>query len=1197
MCDTFTGSLRTALCAILLILGLGVTAAAQFRAGVQGSVTDAAGAVVPGATVTLTNNETSRTQQVTTSDEGFYSITGLAPGRYTITAEQAGFNKATIENFAVSAEETQGLDLALTTGPVSETVTVTADAATQGLETETANVRGVITTEEVRQLPQVGRNPYELARTAPGIRGDTARSSNGNAQFIPGGDQTGGGSNSGVFQTENQTQITANGQRVSSNNYLIDGVSVNSLGIGGAAVVTPNQESVKEVVVSSNTYSAEDGRNTGAQVKVVSQNGTNEFHGTAVINYTSPRFNSFNKFFGSSDAPRRPERVELLERKFAGSLGGPIYLPRFGEGGPTYFSGKNRSFFFFSYEGLRRSNTTFTDRFVETPEFRRYVQTIRPGGLAAQLFSTDGIAPRTVSTGLTPGGGGPGRAVNGQAGLSFDIGSLDRAINQTIDSVTFDGVPDITLARLAFPESSRGNQYNTRIDFNSGSNQFAVSTYFTKLNNFTASPNARAFEDRTFAPLNSAVTLAFIRAFSPSVLNEARFNFTRFSSNELSSSADANFGIPRIESRDFGPTLGVGENVINFGIGRFGTGSRFAQNTYEFRDVLTYVRGNQVFKFGGEVRREQDNNNIISTARPEFIFRNFLSFANDAVFFQSIDIDPTTGGAVNGQRYFRTNSYGLFVQNDWKVRPNLTLNLGLRYEYQTPFTEKEGRLSNYIFGSNGITDGRVQIVDRLYDPDRNNFAPRLGFAYSPTRFSQKLVVRGGFGVAYDRLFTNLFSSNRRNTPFVASASVCCAGVGDLNAPDGDRRIIYSFSLPGQPFAYPINPNFTRGIDPQTGGLLDANPSTLAGGFVRRDVPVEINGTLPETPNPYIYSYSLEVQYQFGARTVLSLGYQGSTGHKLIRTVDLNRFTPGDTFGTNNRDRVQVADARGNTVTPRLTGNPNFDRILFPLPDVNSNYNSAILRVTRQYARDFTLEGIYTFSKSIDTASFGRGPQQSDPSDQQLNRGPSDFDINHNLIISGLYDIPLFRSREGFVGKLLGGFQISGIFTARSGFPFSPVAFGDEATDLNGDGFRPDRPTGYFGGIITNPSNEDFINGIFPGSSGRITNPDGSTQAGGTRYFDITTRGPAGVGRNAFRGPGFRSLDLSLIKQTGLPKFLGLGERANLDLRANLFNVLNLLNLPSFDPASDRTDVGNPNFGRATSGLAGRVVEFQARFSF
>jgi hypothetical protein len=398
---------------IVLFLSAAGVVSAQFKAGIQGTVTDSTGGLVPDAKITLTNTETGKSQETTTNAEGFYRISSLAPGKYTLTTEKPGFKKSFLESVTIGAENVQGIDILLETGDVTATVTVTQEAASQ-LETENANVRGAITAQDVQRLPQVGRDPYSLIRITPGVLGDTARGGPGNkATFLPGTEELGGSSNTGVFQTENQTQISANGQRVSSNNYMVDGVSVNSLGLGGAAVVTPNQESVKEVSVVTSSYSAEDGRNTGAQVKVVSQNGGNDFHGSAVFNYGSPKLNAFNKFRGPTTIPssnlicqgkaftasRCPEKVDLWERKFAGSLGGPIYLPRFGEGGPAYFSGKNKLFFFFSYEGLRRSNTTFQDLFVETPEFRQYVLNIRPNSLAAGLFSTLGVLPRVVTQG------------------------------------------------------------------------------------------------------------------------------------------------------------------------------------------------------------------------------------------------------------------------------------------------------------------------------------------------------------------------------------------------------------------------------------------------------------------------------------------------------------------------------------------------------------------------------------------------------------------------------------------------------------------------------------------------------------------------------------------------------------------------------------------------------------------------------
>ncbi|HVF50580.1 MAG TPA: TonB-dependent receptor [Pyrinomonadaceae bacterium] len=1138
-----------------------VGAQAQFRAGVQGTVTDATGAVIPEATVTLTNNETNRTQTTTSNEEGFYRFTGLAPGRYNISAEKTGFKKSVLENFVVNAEETQGADVVLSTGEVAESVTVTSNSA-QALETENANITRAITTQEVLRLPQAGRDPYELVRLTPGVFGDAARSSSGTSSNLP--SQVGpGGSNTSIFQTENQVQVTANGQRVSANNYQIDGVSVNSLGKGGAAVVTPNQESVKEVRVKASTYSAEDGRNSGAQVQVVSQNGTNTFHGSLFYKYNDPALNAFNKF-------PTPQRVQQRFRQFGGSLGGRII--------------RDKLFFFLSYEGLRNNETSFRNNVVvETPEFRQYIQQVRPNSLAARLFGTEGIAPRIQAVVPTACPGLPPGSVCQQLPGGLDIGSLnlarptgfyygfDPVINGSNQAGGgLDGIPDIQFVNLFVPNTTRANQLNSRIDYSRGNDQFAVSTYFTRRNDLAGSTNGRPLGDLATKPLNSAATATWTRVLSSNMLNEARFNFTRFAFNQVESSEGTNFGIPFFNIFDFDTPVRC---CMNIGAERGGTTPGiFAQNTYEFSDTLRVTSGNHALAFGAIVRKEQDNNNLQGGARPLFQFSSFLNFANDAPQFESIDFDPRTGALPNGQRYFRSSNYAFFAQDDWKFRPNLSLNLGLRYEYFSPLSEKEGRTSNYIFGPNGLTDGRVEVTDELYAPDRNNFAPRLGFAWSPMRFQDRLVVRGGFGINYNRLFNDIISNVRGNPPFFARAGLCCGDAGNQGA---GSRIFYTFGTDNTPFGYPANPALAVGIDPATGAP--------------RGVAVEVFGALPNLRNAYVYSYSLETQYQFPFyRLVGSIGYQGSSSHKLTRTVDLNRFFPGDTFD-NVRDRIQTRDVNGNPVTPRRTGNPAFDRIFFPLSDVNANYNAMNLRLTRQFADGFQLDGIYTWSKSIDTTSFEIGAQQTDPSRPDLERGPSDYDVRHRVTVSGIWDLPLFRNRTDALGKVFGGFQINGILTAHTGFPFTPQVFGPEETDLNGDGFRPDRPTRYFGGVLQNPSNQDFINGIFP--------RDAAHPRGGPDYFDTVTRGPAGIGRNVFRGPRYFVIDLSLVKATALPNILWLGEAANLQLRANFFNAFNTLNLEPFRGVTPNVDIGNPVFGRATGALAGRVIELQARFSF
>ena len=1166
---------RTLLCALLL-LTCAVAAHAQFKASVQGSVTDASGAVVPGASVTLTNKETGKVLTTTASDEGFYRFDQLAPGSYSLSAEKTGFKKQVLENVVVNAEAVQGVDLLLTTGELSETVTVT-ETSVQTLETENANVSKAITTQELRRLPQVGRDPYELLRLTPGVFGSGARGGTGGSVGLPnaGSDTGPGGSNTSVFAVENQPQISANGQRISANDFQIDGVSVNSLTHGGAAVVTPNQESVKEVRVLSSTYSAEDGRNSGAQIKVVSQNGTNEFHGSAFLKYDSPKLNAFNKY-GPGFGTNGPERVNNLFRQFGGSLGGPLYLPHFGEGGPVVTGGKDRSFFFFSYEGLRQNNTGTSVRYVETPEFRALARSVRPNSIAARVFSQPGIAPRinavlpsscTVVTNfpncqVLPGGLDIGSPAGAQ-GQYLSFGALGGPL---------DGIPDIQRVSVATPRLFRGNQFNTRFDFTPNTRDtIALSTYLTKSEENSANEDsgARPLDDIRNTPTNTAITLTYNRVITTTMLNEARVNFTRFAFNQVEAAAATNFGIPRLEW----------ENVINSSGGgriRFGapfsetTPGIFAENTYEFSDTLNLVRGSMAWKFGAVARREQDNNNLNGGSRPIYTFAGPFNFINDAPLFYKINADPRTGGPADAGRHFRTNTYALFAQDDWKYRPNVTLNLGLRWEYFSPLRETDGRLSNLVFPSGNLAQARVVTVSRLFNPDRNNFGPRLGFAYSPAveGFGNLLkrdraVFRGGFGISYNRPPDVIFANTRGNPPFFARYEVCCGtSASDFSTPFAGGQILYALGASNSPFSYPINPRLAVGIDPATGAPRGAGTTAPQ---------VEIYGAEPNFPTGYVYVYSLETQYDVGAHLRAEVGYQGSTSHHLVRLVNEKFLYP-------------------------QPGNFFASAVFFPQPDVNANYNALNARLTRQFANGFQIDANYRFAKSIDQLS-NEGPgavtNQTFPQNNHLERGPSDFDVRHNFNLSGLWDLPFFRDRKDTLGKALGGFELNGILTWHTGFPWTPHT-GQCVSTPGGPGLCPSRPLGYFGGVVTDTSNDAFIRGIFPGNGTPVTDPNGVVH---TRYFVITDpRNPGripGIGRNSFRGPRYFDVDMSVAKRTGLPSFLG--EGANFEFRANFFNIFNNLNLQPFGFFSP--NIEDPNFGRSERGLAGRVVEFQGRFRF
>ncbi|MBO0721026.1 MAG: carboxypeptidase regulatory-like domain-containing protein, partial [Blastocatellia bacterium] len=635
---------------LIMLLAMTISASAQFRAGIQGAVTDAQGAAVIGATVTLTNKETGKTLQTKSGDNGFYRFDNLAPGRYSVSTEMDGFKKKVLEQVEVKAEDIQGLNLELEAGNLTDTVTVSSQV-TEQLQTESAAIDKAITKDEVLRLPQTGRDPYELVRLTPGVFGLGMRDGSGGSVHLPNSSGP-GGSNSSIFQTENQVPISANGQRLQANNFQIDGVSVNSQAWGGAAVITPNQESVKEVRVVASAYSAENGRNSGALIEVVSQNGTNNLHGSGFFKYNDPALNAFNKWGGPNNGD--PKRQEQRFRQWGGSIGGPVYLPRI-------FNGKNKLFFFFSLERLSNNTNNFSNQWVETPEFRQLLQNVRPNSLANQVVNMPGMQPRILN--VIPNS--CAEALNSPIDCQvvpggLDIGSPTGVIGQRVGPIAgggLDGIPDIQYAQIAEPGHNIAQQFNGRVDYQARPNDLiAFSFFYTPNDSYsTGSQLSRPITDWLSARRNSSAALIWTHTFSSTLLNEARFNFTRWYFNEFQSNSNMPWQIPHVIVGDFL------KQSIDWSVGGPGV---FYQTTYNFRDTLSKVVGSHGLKFGGEISREQNNDTVAWAFRPEFNFGTLWNFANDAPIRETGNFDPRTGIPTDLKKYIRASTFAVFAQDD-----------------------------------------------------------------------------------------------------------------------------------------------------------------------------------------------------------------------------------------------------------------------------------------------------------------------------------------------------------------------------------------------------------------------------------------------------------------------------------------------------------------------------------------------------
>lgn len=1121
-------------CIVILALST-ITAHAQFRAAVQGVVSDSAGAAVPGATITLTNKETSATQRTASSNEGFYRFSGLPPGTYSVAVEQQGFNRRVIEEIKVDAEATTGQDIVLEAGVISETVTVNADNV--GLQTEDATIAKTITTEEIQRLPQVGRDPYELARLAPGVFGAGARSASGGSVGLPNTSGP-GGSNIGIFATENQVPISANGQRVSSNNFQIDGVSVNSQTWGGSAVITPTQESVKEVQVSSATYNAEDGRNSGAQIKVVTINGTNQFHGSAFFKYNDPGWNAFNRGYTIEGSNRTgiPTRVENRDKTFGGSLGGPIF--------------RDKLFFFFAYEGLRNNTNQPYETFIETDQLRQFIA--GRGGISSQIVTAPGslprvlqILPRACNQNNFPGGNLCAN-VTGGVDLGSPAGSLGNyfAGNQQ-QGGGLDGIPDLQWALLENPQSNKGNQYVVRIDFDATSqDKFAFSMFYTPRVTVGADRGAqsRPMADLKSERLNQNYAFAYIRTFSPFVINEARVNFTKWGFNEIESNPDVNFGLPRVEVESFSPV-----DRLRWGANRgANTPGTLNETQFDIRDTLTWIMGNHAVRFGGQYRRDANVNPGGGAARPLYSFVAPWNFANDTPIFEAISAD-FNGTPLANNADFNSGAIAFFVQDDWKVRPNLTLNLGLRWEYFKPL--QADNLGVLNFGPNGLVDSFIVDGGELTRPDYNNFGPQVGFAWTPEMFDDKLVVRGGIGLGYDRLPNALPGNARANPPNGFRFNICC---GTVDNPFVGGQILYALGASNDPTSFPSNPNL--------GGGRNANGGPNIG-------TVEIYGLDFDNRTSQVYRYSLDAEYELPWKLVGTIGYQGSKSENFVRIEPLH--------------------------ITQLVRSETFNPVFWGFADVKGYYNGMNARLQRRFANGFQFDLNYRFAKGLDSNSF-EAPcactNQTYPIDQVSEFGRSDFDVRHFTTFSALWDIPFFRRQSSWVGKLVGGWQVNTIITHHTGYPFTPVV-SRSLRGPNGNTFGPIRPIFYNGNRPLSNTNDNFLTagGIFPG--------------GGNAFFDTTINGdtfqanPPGIGRNTFFGPKYFNVDMSVSKRFGLPGLGVLGENPNLDVRFNFFNVFNTRNIAPFQNFNDSTRADRVNFGEATGILAGRVIEMQLRFSF
>jgi hypothetical protein len=1145
---------------VLLMAGLVASATlaqAQYRTSIQGVVTDATGAVVPGATLTLINPATNEKQVRISNEAGVFNFNALAAAPFRLEAEKKGFEKKVIDNLELVPEQPNSVTVKLEVGAESTTINVDA-SATPLMDTETASVNGVISSNQVQHMPSYGRDPLKLIQLAPGIIGDSAQAAGGGGLTLPGTETGGGpsGNDTGIFGTESGAQVIANGNQTPFNGYSVDGISTESAVWGGMTVITPSEDSIDNVKIVTNSYDAEDGRFSGAQIKITSKGGTNQYHGSAFFTAHRPGLNAYQSWNG----PGTPSPVQRDTSRFnqiGGSVGGPIW--------------KNKIFGFFNYETIREHTNIIGNQWADTPAF----DALAPAGsIAATIMGYPGnniVNKGIVNVTCQNAGLVEGTNCHAVTG-GLNIGTpLTAALGTQDLGWTSSGTPgtggdgsggpenlgtiaDITEYVTSSPTHLTEAQYNGRLDADvTAKDRIGFAIYWVPLSHDWLN-GARALDIFHHTQINDAFSGIWNHTFSPTLLNEARVNAAGWRWNELKDNPQSPIGIPGV-----GFDSATGSITLN-GFGP-SLGSHLDQWTYSYKDVATKIVGNHTIKFGGEVTRLFYLNGCFGCA-PAYGVYNIWDFLNDAPEREGyVYFDPHTGNPTTGRQDDRENILGFFGQDDFKIRPNLTVNLGLRWSYFGPLYDKDNNMyaATPGAGSNYLS-GLTVAKGNAWKAQKNNFSPEIGFAWSPGMFKDKLVFRGGYGLNYNQEEIAISAGIANNPGTYLGEWITSSSAASINPDIVEEVSSNPLSLSG----YPPNLNFKLNFG--TNGLPTGGAAGVA--------------IFPSTmPTLRVHHYSFDMQYDLGHQLVATLGYQGSLSRDILF----------------HQNALAYPAFSGYALNSSINGGDYWSSI------GKANYNAMLAELKHNFSRQFMADVQYTWAKSMDDTSRPYN-EPNYPYNPNISYGRSDFNIGQSFKLYGMWQ-PVFFHGNNLLEKIAGGWSLSGILNWHSGFPWSPVVSVQNGSLYCGEcGYGSLYPAAYLGGAGSSTSNKAFEGPVSSNYPLAATSPN---QAGA--YFSTPTYTPyngtasgtalpqsPGVGRNSLNLPGYKGVDMTLAKGFGLPRIPGIGEGAKFEFRMDAYNVFNNLNL---NPNDISNNINSSNFGTISGALASRTVTMGLRFSF
>jgi hypothetical protein len=1118
---------------VVVLLSVVVNLHAQVAGGtISGTVTDSSGRVINKAEITITNVATGVTRVVTTNDEGFYSAPNLLPGTYELKFSASGFKVEARKNIELTVGALVGLDQTLRVGSLSETVVVQSEIP--AVQLSTSDLSAVVNATTVRELPLNGRSWTDLAQLQPGVSAIHTQ-----PDFSAGTDR----GNRGFGQ-----QLTISGARPQQNNYRLDGVSLNDYANGAPGSVLGGNlgvDAIEEFSVITSNYEADYGKTSGGVVNAITRSGTNQIHGSAYEFLRNSKLDAKNYFDVGNIPP-------FKRNQFGGTLGGPIV--------------KNHTFFFVDFEGIRQSKGITTVATVPSAAARSgtLCSSPDPGSTCTPTpVTVDPAAQAYFTFYHLPNNG----AV---AGSNGDLGIFTFAGQQVVNE----------------------NFLTARVDHKFSQNDNLFGTY---LYDKTPYSSPDGLENVEFSTLTARqfVALEETHIFSPRFANSIRIggnhegvnnNLSLKAINPDASRTDLGVGGSAFAGRDATQVL-IGGGVSDFSGGVGGSPTYlYHWNSIQAYDDAFFTKGTHSVRFGGAF--EGMLLNVTADTDPNGIWR----FADLNGFLTN---NPTKfqGGIAStlSPRNLRQNIFGLYLQDDWRWKPNLTLNLGLRYEMSTVPSETSGKIANL----RNITDalpvcgtlragGCTGTGPFFNNPTLHNFEPRFGFAWDPFR-NGKTAVRGGIGL-FDVLPLpyQFVLMTTQSAPFFSYTSVNSPGPGTF------------FS-----------------------GLTSFPDNTLRSTYVAH------------AKRDYVAQWNFNIQQQITPSLAGMVAYVGSRGiHQPFKVDEADLVIPTKTpYGY----LWPQVDINGNLTTgpnagnPPSTINPNYGSIRALFYEGHSYYNALEAQLSKRLRRGFQMQGVFTWAKSMDTSSasvagdtFGNSISSLHWFDMRLSRGLSDFNVDKTLVVNGTWELGTPKSLSAPSQWALGGWELGLIFTASGGVPFTPT-FGtgsDPQGSLSSDDWAfPNRLGGSGCNSLTNPGNPNnyiktncFLVPTWPGDvNSWAANcnqfPPSAQSASGPPVAAIfpqcfNLRGNSG--RNILIGPGVTSLDFSLFKNNYIKR---ISERFNLQFRAEIFNILNH---PNFAPPVqgvntdifDGTGAPNPAAGLLTrTTTTAREIQFALKIIF